>query len=99
MKQITGVYMNIVKLLDIEKDLRIAESFLLCCDTIGGLRNMNCCKNEGWFSLMEELGFLVEGSFLPIIDIINKTKDMTPTVRAFTLESVGCDLSLITGVL
>jgi len=44
---------------------------------------------------MEEEGFLVNGKFLPIIDIIYKTKDMTEEVRAFTLESVGCGLSLM----
>ena len=92
-KQITGVYM-INKLLDLEKDLRECEGAIAC-----GLRRLSWSKDEGWFSLMEELGFLVNGKFLPIIDIISKTKDMTPTVRVFTLESVDCDLSLIAGVL
>ena len=84
------------KLIDLEKDLRVAEKFLF--DGFFGTgtpRNMNCCKDELWFSLMEELGFLVNGKFLAIVDILIMTKSMTETQRVFTLESVGCDLSKI----
>ena len=86
------------KLLDLEKDLRLSEECHAVCAPHGLHRNMNCCRDEGWFTLMEDEGFLVDGKFLPIIDIIYKTKDMTKTVRIFTLESVGCGLSEIAGL-
>ncbi len=77
-------------LMDLEKDLRECEGALRL-----GFRRVNCIRDESWFSLMEEHGFLVEDRFLPIIDIINKTKGMTETVRSFVLESVSSDLSRI----
>ncbi len=83
------------KLLDLEKDLRLSENYHAICASHGIPRNMNNCKDEGWFQLMEKEGFLVNGKFLPIIDIIYKTKDMKEEVRVFTLESVGCGLSLM----
>lgn len=83
------------KLLDLEKDLRLSEECHSFCLKNGLPRNMDNCRGEAWFQLMEEIGFLVDGKFLPIIDIIYKTKGMTETAMAFTLESVGCDLSLI----
>jgi hypothetical protein len=87
----------IVKLLDLEKDLRLAEAFLLFCNSIGPNypRNYNCCKDEDWFLLMEEYGFLKDGKFLSLIDIIQKASAMNRTHMVFALESVGCDLSLI----
>ena len=84
------------KLIDLEKDLRVAEKFLYDGSFgVGASRNMNCCRDELWFSLMEELGFLVDGRFLPIVDILIMTEKMPETQRVFTLESVGCDLSKI----
>jgi hypothetical protein len=88
------------KLIDLEKDLRLAEKFLRNGFFGNGApRNMNCCKDELWFSLMEEQGFLIGNVFLPIIDIIYKTKDMKAELRVFTLESVGCDLSKIASLI
>ena len=86
--------MNIAALLDLEKDLRLSEACHAFASLHGLHRNMSNCRGEGWFKLMEDEGFLVDGKFLPIIDIILKTKDMSETKRVFTLESVGCDLSL-----
>ena len=86
--------MNIAAILDLEKDLRLSEECHNFCFPHGLPRNMNNCRNEGWFQLMEDEGFLVDGRFLSIIDIISKTKDMTETQRVYALESVGCDLSL-----
>ena len=86
------------KLLDLEKDLRLSEDCHDFCSKHDLPRNMNNCRNERWFKLLEEEAFLVDGKFLPIIDIICMTKDMSETKRAFTLEAVGCDLSLIAGV-
>ncbi len=83
------------KILDLEKDLRLSEACHATCSPLGLPRNMSVCRDEGWFVLMEEEGFLVDGKFLSIIDILYKTKDMSLTVRTFTLESVGCDLSLL----
>ena len=83
------------QILDLEKDLRLSEACHAVCAPHGLPRNMNNCRNEGWFTLMEEEGFLVDGKFLSIIDILLKTKDMSLTKRTFTLESVGCDLSLL----
>jgi hypothetical protein len=83
------------KLIDLEKDLRLSEEFIAFCKITNSPRNMNICRDEGWFKLMENMGFLVDDKFLPIIDIISKTKNMAETERVFTLESVGCDLSRI----
>ena len=83
------------ELLDLEMDLRLSERFNAACLKHGLPRNMNACRDESWFQLMEDNGFLVNGRFLSIINIISKTKDMSETLRVFTLESVGCDLSLI----
>lgn len=86
---------QIAHLLEIEKDLRECEHYLdLTCG-----RNMSYSKCSDWFDLMEELGFLVNNRFLPIIDIINKTTDFEQTKRTFTLEAVACDLSLIANIL
>ena len=89
--------MLINRIVDLEKDLRLSEDFLSgmsLCGT-GIPRNMNCCRDELWFSLMEDEGFLVDGKFLPIVDILIIAEGMTETKRVFTLESVGCDLSEI----
>ena len=83
------------KILDLEKDLRLSEDCHATCFSLGLPRNMTWCRDEAWFVLMEEEGFLVDGKFLSIIDILAKTKDMSLTKRTFTLESVGCDLSLL----
>jgi hypothetical protein len=85
---------DIERLLDIEKDFRECEKFLRL--DIG--RNMSFAKNSGWFDLMEKLGFLVNKRFLPIIDIINKTKELKEKERFFTLEAVACDLGLIANI-
>lgn len=86
---------EIAHLLSIEKDLRECEHFL--DSEVGG--SMSFSRDPNWFSLMEELGFLANNRFLPIIDIINKTKNYESTKRCFTLESVACDLSLIANIL
>ena len=87
----------IEKLLDIEKDLRLAESFLSFCKVMGDNypRNYNCCKDEVWFDLMEEYGFLCKGKFIPILEMIELSQSMSNLTAAFALECVGCDLSLI----
>ena len=64
------------KLLDLEKDLRLSEECHTFCAPRGLPRNMNNCRDEEWFQLMEDKGFLVDGKFLPIIDIIHKTKEI-----------------------
>ncbi|MGK0269461.1 MAG: hypothetical protein ACI88H_000092 [Cocleimonas sp.] len=86
---------EISRLLAIEKDLRECEHYL---DLTGG-RSMSYSKCSDWLDLMEELGFLVNKRFLPLIDIINKTTDFEQTKRTFTLEAVACDLSLIANML
>jgi hypothetical protein len=87
----------IVKLLDIEKDLRLAESFLSFCKVMGDNypRNYNCVKDEVWFDLMEGYGFLSKGKFIPILEIIELSQYMSKVDAVFALECVGCDLSLI----
>jgi hypothetical protein len=87
----------IEKILDIEKDLRLAEAFLSFCKIMGANypRNYNCVKDETWFDLMESYGFLYQGKFIPILEIIEKSDSMSKTQAAFALECVGCDLSLI----
>ena len=86
------------ELLDLEMDLRLSEECHALCFKHGLPRNMSGCRDEGWFQLMEDNGFLVNGRFLSIINIISKTKSMSETLRVFTLESVGCDLSKIAKV-
>ena len=83
------------QLLDLEMDLRLSEECHAACFKHGLPRNMSGCRDEVWFQLMEDNGFLVNGRFLSIINIIYKTKDMSEALKVFTLESVGCDLSLI----
>ena len=77
-----------INLLDLEKDLRDCEGAIRC-----GLRHLDCIKNEDWFDLMESMGFLFEGRFLAIIDIIEKSNEMNPQERLMALESVACGLS------
>ena len=81
--------------LDLEKDLRLSEACHAACSSLGLPRNMSKFRCEEWFAIMEDQGFLVDGKFLPIIDILDKTKNMSLTARVFTLESVGADLSLL----
>jgi hypothetical protein len=87
----------IEKLLDIEKDLRLAEAFLSFCKMMGSNdpRNYNCVKDEVWFDLMKDYGFLHQGKFIPILEMIEKSNSMSKENSAFALECVGCDLSLI----
>jgi len=83
--------MNICNiLLDVEKDLREAEGCLSV-----GLGSMNCVKDENWFACMEELGFLVSGKFLPLLDILGMVHDLPELEKVFTLEAVACNLSLV----
>lgn len=81
--------MSVGLLIDIDKDLRLAEGALRC-----GFRYLNNTKDEAWFDLMEELGFLVDGAFIPIGDIIDRSFKLN-VGRAFALESVSCGLSSI----
>ena len=91
----TKRFIVINKILDLEKDLRLSESCHAACATHGIPRNMNRCRDEGWFLLMEREGFFVDGKFLSIIDILHKTEGMSLIKRTVTLEAVGCDLSLL----
>jgi hypothetical protein len=90
-----GVYMNIAAILDLEKDLRAAEAHHAISIKLGLPRSMSGCRDEGWFKQIESLGFLVDGKFLSIVDIILKTEGMSEIQRVYALEAVGCDLSLL----
>lgn len=85
-------YINI--LLDAEKDLRIAESV---CQCEFPLRNYSISMDESWFRFMERNGFLVDGKFLPIFDIINLATKISRTFEelTFNLEAVRPNLSKI----
>jgi len=80
----------ITKLIDIEKDLRHAEAVLR-----SGYRYINIVKDDAWFRDMELLGFLVDGHFLPFLEIIEKASKLNPDERVFALEAVGSGLSEI----
>ena len=82
---------NMIKeLLGIEHSLREAEACLR-----SGSRHLDAAKCDEWFSTMEALGFLEGGKFLSVLDIINKCSRMYEARRVYSLEAVGCDLSLI----
>ena len=81
--------MNILDIIDLEKDLRDIEKFL----SLNVGREMNCLRNGSWFDLMEGIELLNNGRFLSIYDILNKTKDLDLLQRTFILESVCCGLS------
>lgn len=78
------------RLLDIEAGLRRCEAALAA-----GFRHVNCAKDEGFFSAMEDVGFLVDGRFISVIDMLDRAEFMAPTKRIMTLEAVGCSLSRI----
>jgi hypothetical protein len=75
-------------LLDIEKNLRNYEGALAC-----GFRHYDCVHDEDYFLLMEELGFLVNNRFIPIIDILISAARFSVQHEIFALEAVAADLS------
>tara|TARA_R110000772_G_C13138343_1_gene423701 strand:+ start:415 stop:675 length:261 start_codon:yes stop_codon:yes gene_type:complete len=80
----------VVKLLDIEKDLRLYEDCLRA-----GFRRYNNFIDESYFKQMEDLGFLFNNRFIPLIDMIVKANEFDDAECCFMLESVACDLSLM----
>ena len=77
-------------LLDIEKDFRECDGLLA-----SGGRHLNCVRNESYFDLMEEYGFVVSNKFLSIHDIFQIVSKYNVTQRTLMLEAAACDLSFI----
>jgi|LGOV01.1.fsa_nt_gb hypothetical protein len=83
----------IIRFLDIEKGFRTIEACLASefCGISGAI-------NAEYVKSMVDLGFIVNGKFLPVWDIFALVSGMHPdsaAKRTFILESIACDLSLI----
>lgn len=76
--------MEIAELLDLEHKLRVLEKEMATCDH---------GADDDWYLLMVDMGFIVDGKFISICEILKKCKNLKADKSVFTAEAVGCGLS------